>query len=98
MKRVIVIPIIAVMAILPFFLFSGSGLSSDVEITEVKMGDFQRRKEVSATVNGQSHQLYFPGNIIEAYLNEGSEVKKDEAILAYADAYGNKRKLKSLLF
>ncbi|MBR0138586.1 MAG: hypothetical protein IJM15_09260 [Erysipelotrichaceae bacterium] len=95
MKRVIVIPLIAVAAILSVLFLPGKGLSETVEITEVKTGDFQYRKEVSAAVNGQSHQLYFPGNIIEVSKNEGEEIRKSETILTYVDAYGNKKRLTS---
>ncbi len=93
MKKIIFLPVLAIAIVLTMFLFSSEKLSGKITITEVHSGDFQYRREVPATVDAQSHPLYFPGNIIELCCDIGDEIRKNQTLLYYSDIYGNRKKL-----
>ncbi len=95
MKKVIILPILFMAIVLTMFLFSQDKLSGKIEVTEVHTGDFQWRREVAATADGRIHRLYFPGNIIEICCESGEEIRKNQTLLFYGDAYGNRKKLLS---
>ncbi|MBQ1827159.1 MAG: hypothetical protein II126_04220, partial [Erysipelotrichaceae bacterium] len=95
MKKVIILPILVIAIVLTMFLFSSNKLSGKIKITEIHTGDFHWRREVAATADGGIHRLYFPGNIIELCCEDKEEIRKNQTLLFYGDAYGNRKKLTS---
>ena len=97
-KRLIIgaIVLIAILAVLTALTHIGNNILLDnIEVTQVKLGSFQRNYKTYGTVTSNLHSFFYNGMISSVNYKETDYLHKDDVILKYKDPEGNEKELKS---